>query len=105
MVKALKECEGGAVLNHKKEIENRDLYDKTITFAKVRDSEANNKKTLTVVYDLLTEKGYNAINQLRGYILTEDPTYITTYGNARMIIQKIDRDELLESMIKFFLVN
>ena len=55
------------------------------------------------VYDALKEKGYNPINQLVGYILSEDPTYITTYNGARSKIRKIDRDDLLQAMLKCFL--
>ena len=55
------------------------------------------------VYDALKEKGYNPVNQLVGYILSEDPTYITTYNNARSLIRHIDRDELLQAMVKTYL--
>ena len=58
---------------------------------------------LQAVYDALSEKGYNPINQIVGYILSEDPTYITNYKNARSLICKIDRDELLNSMVKQYL--
>ena len=55
------------------------------------------------VYDALKEKGYNPINQIVGYILSEDPTYITTHNNARSLIRKIDRDELLQVLVKSYL--
>ena len=55
------------------------------------------------VYDALKEKGYNPINQIVGYILSEDPTYITTHNNARNLIRKIDRDTLLQSLVKYYL--
>lgn len=61
------------------------------------------KEILTTVYGALKEKGYNPINQLVGYILSEDPTYITTYNNARSLIRHIDRDELLQAMVKTYL--
>ena len=61
------------------------------------------KETLSSVYDALQEKGYNPINQIVGYILSEDPTYITTHNNARSLIRKIDRDELLAEMVKSYL--
>ena len=61
------------------------------------------KEALITVYNALKKKGYNPINQIVGYILSEDPTYITTYGNARNIISKIDRDDLLEVMVKSYL--
>ena len=58
---------------------------------------------MTLVYDALKEKGYNPINQIVGYILSEDPTYITTHNNARNLIRKIDRDTLLQSLVKYYL--
>ncbi|MBR1763494.1 MAG: IreB family regulatory phosphoprotein [Eubacterium sp.] len=61
------------------------------------------KDTLTKVFDALQEKGYNPVNQIVGYILSEDPTYITTHNNARSLIRRIDRDELLAEMVKSYL--
>ena len=61
------------------------------------------RATLTSVYDSLQEKGYNPINQIVGYILSEDPTYITNYNNARTLIRKLDRDELLQELVKNYL--
>lgn len=61
------------------------------------------KRKLTTIYDALKEKGYNPINQLVGYILSEDPTYITTYKDARKLINGVDRDELLQVMLEEFL--
>ena len=61
------------------------------------------KDILEAVYIALTEKGYNPVNQIVGYILSEDPTYITTYGNARSLIRHIDRDELLQALVKSYL--
>ena len=55
------------------------------------------------VYDALKEKGYNPVNQLVGYILSEDPTYITTYGGARTKICKVDRDDILQAMVRHYL--
>ena len=60
---------------------------------------------LSAVYQALEEKGYNPINQIVGYILSEDPTYITNHNNARTLIRKIDRDELLQAMVKSYLAN
>lgn len=60
-------------------------------------------QVLTEVYEALNEKGYNPVNQIVGYILSEDPTYITTYNNARSLIRKIDRDELLQTLVRFYL--
>lgn len=61
------------------------------------------KSILTTVYNSLQEKGYNPINQIVGYILSEDPTYITNYNNARALIRKLDRDELLQELVKKYL--
>ena len=55
------------------------------------------------MYDALNKKGYNPVNQIVGYILSEDPTYITTYNNARSLIRKIDRDELLQTLVRYYL--
>lgn len=67
------------------------------------DKEKEMKKILLAVYDALREKGYNPVNQIVGYILSEDPTYITTHNNARSLIRRIDRDELLHVLIKAYL--
>ncbi len=75
----------------------------TITFSLREDPEEQVKRTLTGVYDSLKQKGYNPINQIVGYILSEDPTYITNHNNARSLICKIDRDELLQILVKSYL--
>lgn len=79
------------------------MIDKTQTFSVNDDKEAELSRTLSLVYDALTQKGYNPINQIVGYILSEDPTYITTYNNARSLIRHIDRDELLQVLVKSYL--
>lgn len=61
------------------------------------------EEVLKAVYEALVEKGYNPINQIVGYILSEDPTYITTHNNARSLIRKIDRDELLQELVRSYL--
>lgn len=65
--------------------------------------EWETREILTEVYNSLQQKGYNPINQIVGYILSEDPTYITTYNNARSLIRHIDRDELLQVLVKSYL--
>ena len=70
---------------------------------KIKDKEKEIKAILTTVYDALRQKGYNPINQIVGYILSEDPTYITTHNNARSLIRRIDRDELLQILVKTYL--
>ena len=79
------------------------MTDKTIKFSIKEDHENEMRTALQTVYNALSEKGYNPISQIVGYILSEDPTYITTYNNARSVIRKIDRDELLQSLVKNYL--
>ncbi|MDE6021375.1 MAG: IreB family regulatory phosphoprotein [Ruminococcus sp.] len=79
------------------------MYDKTMTFSVNDEKEIEMKRNLTIVYDALVQKGYNPVNQIVGYILSEDPTYITTYNNARSIIRRIDRDELLQVLVKAYI--
>ena len=82
-----------------------EMIDKTMTFSVHDDRESEMKEILSTVYEALREKGYNPINQLVGYILSEDPTYITTYNNARSLIRHIDRDELLQMLVKSYLTG
>ncbi len=79
------------------------MLDKTMTFSLGDDREGDIKKVLTLVYDALKEKGYNPISQIVGYILSEDPTYITTHNSARSLIRRLDRDELLQVLLKSYL--
>ena len=79
------------------------MLDKTMIFSINGDRDQEIKNAIISVYNSLKQKGYNPINQLVGYILSEDPTYITTYNNARNIISSIDRDELLEALVKSYL--
>ena len=74
-------------------------FDKTMFFKVEKNKEIDTKKVLKKVYEALVEKGYNPINQIVGYILSGDPTYITSYKDARNKIRQIERDELLESMV------
>lgn len=74
----------------------------TLPFS-IDKKEDDTKEILTAIYDALKEKGYNPINQIVGYILSEDPTYITTHNNARSLVRRIDRDELLAEMVKSYL--
>lgn len=76
-------------------------YTRKFNAAKEKDEEIHH--ILTSVYTALEEKGYNPINQLVGYILSEDPTYITTYQGARANIRRIDRDDLLQVLLKNYL--
>ena len=67
------------------------------------DDKESMRTTLRSVFDALSEKGYNPINQIVGYLLTEDPTYITNYNNARSMICKLDRDELMQALVRCYL--
>ena len=75
----------------------------TIKFTVPCDDKENMRRVLRSVFDALNEKGYNPINQIVGYLLTEDPTYITNYNNARSLICKLDRDELLQELVRQYL--
>ena len=79
------------------------MHDQTMEFSVVKDNKKEIKQTLTIIYDALKEKGYNPINQIVGYILSEDPTYITTYNKARSLVRHIDRDELLQELVRSYL--
>ncbi|WP_234978659.1 IreB family regulatory phosphoprotein [Anaerosalibacter sp. Marseille-P3206] len=74
-------------------------------FEPPKDNENEAKKILFTVYDALREKDYNAINQMIGYILSGDPTYITSHKNARSLIRKLERDELIEELLRSYLEN
>jgi len=69
----------------------------------VAGGENDTREILSAVYDALRQKGYNPVNQIVGYILSEDPTYITNYNNARSLICRLDRDELLQELLTFYL--
>ena len=78
-------------------------FDKTMSFEVEREENAKTKEVLKEVYEALQEKGYNPINQIVGYILSGDPTYITSHKDARNKIRTIERDELLEKMVKNYI--
>ena len=77
--------------------------DFTRKFSVLGDKDAEIRHILTTVYNALREKGYNPINQIVGYILSEDPTYITNHNGARTLICKLDRDEMLQALVKNYL--
>ncbi len=78
------------------------MNDKTMEFSIGTEQEQEIRKIILMVYEALKEKGYNPINQIVGYILSEDPTYITTHNNARNLIRRVDRDTLLQNLVKFY---
>ena len=80
-----------------------DEKDKTLTFSLNEDKGDMTRKVLLNVYAALIEKGYDPINQIVGYILSEDPTYITNYNNARAIITKLDKYELMRALVQNFI--
>ena len=79
------------------------MADETIQFSIKNENDEEMKKILLEVYNAFNEKGYNSVSQIVGYILSEDPTYITTHNNARSLVRKLDRDELLQSMVEDYL--
>jgi uncharacterized protein (UPF0297 family) len=78
-------------------------FDKTMFFKVEKNQEIDSKRILKDVYEALVEKGYNPINQIVGYILSGDPTYITSHNDARNKIRCIERDELLEKLVKYYI--
>ena len=78
-------------------------FDKTMNFKVERENNINTKEILKEVYEALVEKGYNPINQIVGYILSGDPTYITSHNDARNKIRSIERDELLEKLVQEYI--
>ena len=81
------------------------MDDFTRKFDAVQEKDAEIHHILTTVYAALEDKGYNPINQIVGYILSEDPTYITNHKNARSLIVKIDRDDLLSELVRHYLFD
>ena len=79
------------------------MTENTIKFTVPSDDKENMRRILRGVFDALNEKGYNPINQIVGYLLTEDPTYIINYNNARSMICKLDRDELMQQLVRDYL--
>lgn len=79
------------------------LNDETMCFKILKEENIDSKEILKKVYEALKEKGYNPINQIVGYILSGDPTYITSHNGARNLIRQIERDELLEKLVKNYI--
>lgn len=77
--------------------------DNTLYFKVQTDQEVQVKDVLKIVHEALTEKGYNPVNQIVGYIMSGDPTYITSYRNARSLVMKVERDELLEEVLSEYI--
>ena len=79
------------------------MTDETVSFHVEKEKNEKTQEILKGVYEALKEKGYNPINQIVGYILSGDPTYITSHNNARNLIREVERDELLENMVRFYI--
>ena len=79
------------------------ISDETVSFKVEKEKNVKTREILKAVYSALEEKGYNPINQIVGYILSGDPTYITSHNDARNLIRQVERDELLEKMVKYYI--
>lgn len=80
-------------------------FDETVKFSLEREMENPAREVIWLVCDALKDKGYDPVNQLVGYIISGDPTYITSYKNARSIVKRVERDELLEEFVKVYIEN
>ena len=81
------------------------IMDHTMSFRVSKEEELNARDVLLTVYSALTEKGYNPINQLVGYLISGDPAYITSYKQARTLIKRVERDDLIEEVISYYVKN
>jgi len=80
-------------------------FDQTMMFRVKTEEDVSAGEVLQTVYEALKEKGYNPINQIVGYLLSGDPAYITSHKNARALIRKLERDELLEELVRSYLAK
>jgi uncharacterized protein (UPF0297 family) len=81
------------------------LHDTQFFNAVQENNKMNVNQVLQLVYEAMTEKGYNPVNQIVGYVMSGDPTYITSHKNARSLIMKVERDEILEELLSFYIDN
>lgn len=81
----------------------RECFDETVMFRVAKEEAVDARQILTTVYQALKSKGYNPINQLVGYLLSGDPAYVTSHGNARNLVRRLERDELLEELLRNYL--
>lgn len=81
----------------------RESFDETVMFRVAKEEAVDARQILTTVYQALKSKGYNPINQLVGYLLSGDPAYVTSHGNARNLVRRLERDELLEELLRNYL--
>ena len=80
-------------------------FDNTMKFSLEKEQKQTPKEIIMTVYNAMVEKGYNPINQFVGYLISGDPTYITSYKNARALMRRLERDEILEELIGFYISN
>ncbi len=80
-----------------------DQYNETLKISNEKDNSQKVKEIMAVVYDALKQKGYNPLNQIVAYLMSGDPTYITGYNNARILISRLERDEIMEEFTKEYL--
>ena len=83
---------------------NENLHD-TQFFQTVQENKMDVSQVLELVYNALSEKGYNPVNQIVGYVMSGDPTYITSHKNARSLIMKVERDDILELLLSYYIKN
>ena len=83
---------------------NENLHD-TQFFQTVQENKLDVSQVLELVYDALSEKGYNPVNQIVGYVMSGDPTYITSHKSARSLIMKVERDDILELLLSYYIKN
>ena len=88
--------------NRKDRTMDKNLHD-TQFFQAVQENKMNVNQVLQLVYEALSEKGYNPVNQIVGYVMSGDPTYITSHKNARSLIMKVERDEILEELLSYYI--
>ena len=81
------------------------MDDSTQQFTVIKERDDYIREIMKVVYSALEENGYNPVNQIVGYLLSEDPTYITSHNGARTLIRKLDRDEVLQALVRFYMTN
>ena len=79
------------------------VHEPTMTFSIHEEREREMRQTLMVIYDALREKGYNPISQLVGYVMSGDPTYITNHNNARALVTRVERDEIVEELFRYYI--
>lgn len=83
---------------------NENLHD-TQFFQAIQENKMDVSEVLQLVYEALSEKGYNPVNQIVGYVMSGDPTYITSHKNARSLIMKVERDDILEELLSYYIDN